>query len=67
MTNTRDTPVEALERYYPMRIRRYGLRRGSGGAGAAPGGEGIVKEWEMLEDVTVSRIAENAGRRSPKM
>jgi N-methylhydantoinase B/oxoprolinase/acetone carboxylase alpha subunit len=58
MTNTADTPVEALERHYPMRIRRYGLRRGSGGAGAAPGGEGIVKEWEMLEDVTVSLITE---------
>jgi N-methylhydantoinase B/oxoprolinase/acetone carboxylase alpha subunit len=58
MTNTRDTPVEALERAYPMRIRRYSLRRGSGGAGVAPGGEGIVKEWEFLEDVIVSLITE---------
>ena len=37
MTNTRDTPVEALERAYPMRVRRYALRTDSGGAGAAPG------------------------------
>ena len=37
MTNTLDTPVEALERALPLRVRRYGLRRGSGGAGRAPG------------------------------
>ncbi len=46
MTNTRDTPVEAFERAYPMRVRRYALRTGSGGAGAAPGGDGIVREIE---------------------
>src|SRR5947209_5847105 len=63
LTNTRDTPVEALERAFPMRIRRYGLRRGSGGAGAAPGGEGIVKEWEFLEDVTVSLVTERRSSR----
>ena len=58
MTNTRDTPVEAFERAYPMRVRRYGLRTGSGGAGAAPGGDGIERELEMLEDVTVSLVTE---------
>jgi N-methylhydantoinase B/oxoprolinase/acetone carboxylase alpha subunit len=58
MTNTADTPAEALERTFPMRLGRYSLRRGSGGAGAASGGEGIVKEWEFLEDVTVSLITE---------
>jgi N-methylhydantoinase B/oxoprolinase/acetone carboxylase alpha subunit len=58
MTNTRDTPVEALERAYPMRVRRYGLRVGSGGAGDAPGGEGIEREIEVLEDVTVSLVTE---------
>ena len=58
MTNTMDTPVEALERAYRMRVRRYGLRHGSGGAGAAPGGDGIVREVEMLEPVTVSLITE---------
>ncbi|HEV7527120.1 MAG TPA: hydantoinase B/oxoprolinase family protein, partial [Acidimicrobiia bacterium] len=58
MTNTRDTPVEAFERAYPMRVRRYGLRTGSGGAGIANGGEGIVRELEMLEDATLSLITE---------
>jgi N-methylhydantoinase B/oxoprolinase/acetone carboxylase alpha subunit len=58
MTNTRDTPIEALERAYPIRVRRYELRNGSGGAGAAPGGDGIVRELEMLADATVSLISE---------
>ena len=58
MTNTRNTPVEALERAFPLRIRRYSLRRGSGGVGLAPGGEGVIKEWEVLEDCTVSLITE---------
>jgi 8-oxo-dGTP pyrophosphatase MutT (NUDIX family) len=58
MTNTQDTPVEALERAYAMRVRRYGLRRGSGGRGLAPGGDGIVRELEMLEAVTVSLVTE---------
>ena len=58
MTNTRNTPIEALERAYPMRVRRYTLRRGSGGAGLCPGGEGIERDLEMLEDVTVSLITE---------
>lgn len=63
MTNTRDTPVEAFERAYPMRVRRYALRRGSGGAGAAPGGEGIEREIEVLEDVTVSLVTERRASR----
>jgi N-methylhydantoinase B/oxoprolinase/acetone carboxylase alpha subunit len=58
MTNTRDTPVEAFERAYPMRVRRYALRRGSGGGGAAPGGDGIERELEALEPVTVSLVTE---------
>ena len=58
MTNTRDTPVEALERAYPMRVRRYALRIGSGGAGAAPGGDGIVRELEVLEPATCSLITD---------
>jgi N-methylhydantoinase B/oxoprolinase/acetone carboxylase alpha subunit len=63
MTNTRDTPVEALERTYPVRVRRYGLRRGSGGAGAAPGGDGIVRELQVLAPVTLSLITERRGAR----
>jgi N-methylhydantoinase B/oxoprolinase/acetone carboxylase alpha subunit len=58
MTNTMDTPVEALERAYPMRVRRYALRPGSGGAGGAPGGDGIERELEMLAPATVSLITE---------
>jgi len=58
MTNTMDTPVEAFERSYPMRVLRYGLRRGSGGGGQARGGEGIVREIEMLEPTTVSLVSE---------
>jgi N-methylhydantoinase B/oxoprolinase/acetone carboxylase alpha subunit len=63
MTNTRNTPVEALERAYPMRVLRYRLRRGSGGAGAAPGGDGIERDLEVLEDVTVSLITERRASR----
>ena len=58
MTNTRDTPVEALERALPLRVRRYGLRQGSGGVGARTGGDGIVREIEVLEAVTVSLVTE---------
>jgi N-methylhydantoinase B/oxoprolinase/acetone carboxylase alpha subunit len=58
MTNTRDTPVEAFERAYPMRVRRYTIRRGSGGAGRFEGGDGIDRELEALEPVTVSLITE---------
>lgn len=57
-TNTRNTPVEALEREYPVRVLRYRLRRGSGGAGTAPGGEGIERDLQVLEDCTVSLITE---------
>ena len=58
MTNTRNTPIEALERAFPLRVLRYRLRRGSGGAGWSAGGEGIERDLLMLEDVTVSLITE---------
>jgi len=58
MTNTRNTPTEALERAFPMRVLRYRLRTGSGGVGLAPGGDGIERDLLMLEDVTVSLITE---------
>ena len=63
MTNTLNTPIEAFERTFPVRVRKYTLRRGSGGAGLSPGGEGIIKELEMLKPVTVSLITER--RSSP--
>lgn len=58
VTNTRNTPIEALERAYPLRVLRYRLRRGSGGDGLAPGGEGIERDLRVLEDVTVSLITD---------
>ncbi|HET9443011.1 MAG TPA: hydantoinase B/oxoprolinase family protein, partial [Acidimicrobiales bacterium] len=58
MTNTQNTPVEALERSYGMRVRRYRLREGSGGAGKWPGGDGVERELEVLEPATVSLITE---------
>jgi N-methylhydantoinase B/oxoprolinase/acetone carboxylase alpha subunit len=58
MTNTRNTPVEALERAYPLRVLRYRLRRGSGGTGLAAGGDGIERDLEVLEDCTASLITE---------
>jgi N-methylhydantoinase B/oxoprolinase/acetone carboxylase alpha subunit len=58
MTNTRDTPVEALERALPVRVRRYSLRTDSGGAGLHAGGDGIERELEMLEDTVVSIVSE---------
>lgn len=58
MTNTRNTPIEALERTFPLRVLRYRLRRGSGGAGAQPGGEGIERDLQVLSDCTVSLITE---------
>ena len=58
MTNTRNTPIEALERAYPLRVLRYAIRRGSGGGGLAPGGDGIIKDIEVLEDCTVSLVTE---------
>jgi N-methylhydantoinase B/oxoprolinase/acetone carboxylase alpha subunit len=58
MSNTRNTPVEAIEHYLPVRIVRYGLRPGSGGAGRYRGGDGIVREYEMLADTAVTVISE---------
>ena len=58
MSNTRNTPVEAIEHYLPVRIVRYGLRPGSGGAGRYRGGDGIVREYQMLADTAVTVISE---------
>jgi N-methylhydantoinase B/oxoprolinase/acetone carboxylase alpha subunit len=58
MTNTQNTPIEALERAFPLRVLRYRLRRGSGGDGYSPGGEGIERDLQVLADCTVSLITE---------
>ena len=52
MTNTRNTPVEVIERNYPLRVEKYGFRRDSGGAGKYRGGLGLVREIRALEDGT---------------
>lgn len=58
MSNTLNTPVEALEYSLPMRVRRYHLRDDSGGAGAHRGGDGIVREYELLAPATATINAE---------
>jgi N-methylhydantoinase B len=58
MTNTLNTPVEALEFAYPLRIQRYEIRRHSGGDGKYPGGDGIRRDVEMLSDAQVSLLTE---------
>jgi N-methylhydantoinase B/oxoprolinase/acetone carboxylase alpha subunit len=58
MTNTKNTPVEALERSFPLKVRRYRVRTGSGGAGQFPGGDGLERDVQVLEDCTVSLITE---------
>ena len=62
MTNTLNTPIEILEKYYPLRIRRYAIRAGSGGLGRRPGGEGVVREYEFLQPATVSLLTERRER-----
>ena len=58
MTNSLNTPVEALEYAYPFRVRRYGYRRSSGGRGQFRGGDGLVREMEMLCDAEVTLLAD---------
>ncbi len=58
MTNSLNTPIEALEFAYPLRMRRYGYRRDSGGAGRFRGGDGLVRELELLTDCEVTLLAD---------
>ncbi len=58
LTNTLNTPIEALEHAYPFRVSRYTVRRGSGGGGKHRGGDGIIREIELLGDATVSFMTE---------
>jgi N-methylhydantoinase B/oxoprolinase/acetone carboxylase alpha subunit len=58
MSNTLNTPIEALELAYPVRVERYELRGDSAGAGARRGGEGVVRELRALEDCRVSLLTE---------
>jgi N-methylhydantoinase B len=65
MSNTLNTPVEALEREFPLRVVQYARRGGSGGAGRWRGGDGIVRELEALRDLEFSLIAERR-RHAPR-
>ena len=58
MTNTLNTPIEVLEARYPLRVTRYALRRGSGGRGQRPGGDGLVRELEFLRPAQVTLLTE---------
>ena len=65
MSNTLNTPVEALELEFPLRVARYEIRRGSGGAGAHRGGDGVVRELEALAPMTYSLITERRRHAPP--
>jgi N-methylhydantoinase B len=58
MTNTLNTPVEALEMAYPLRVLDYAVREGTGGEGAHGGGAGTRRAWEVLAACTVSLLAD---------
>ena len=62
MTNSLNTPAEALEYAYPLRVTEYGLRKGSGGTGKFRGGDGIVREVELLADSEVTLLADRRSR-----
>jgi N-methylhydantoinase B len=58
MSNTLATPAEAIELEYPLRVERWELRPGSGGAGAHRGGDGVIRDLRVLEDCRLSILAE---------
>jgi N-methylhydantoinase B len=62
MTNSLNTPAEAIEYAYPVRLRQYSLRAHSGGAGLHTGGDGIVREIEVLTDAQVTLLADRRSR-----
>ena len=65
MSNTRNTPVESLERAYPLRVERYAVRDGSGGGGRHRGGDGVVRAYRALAPCTVTLLTERR-RRAPR-
>jgi len=65
MSNTLNTPVEVVEREYPLRVERYALRRRSGGAGRHRGGDGVIRALRVLEDCRLSVLSERR-RHAPR-
>jgi N-methylhydantoinase B len=65
MSNTLNTPVEALELEFPLLVRRYAVRRGSGGAGRRRGGDGVVRELEARAEMSFSLLTERRRHAPP--
>jgi len=65
MSNTLNTPVEALELEFPLRVTEYAIRRGSGGGGAHRGGDGVVRELEAQAEMTYSILSERRRHAPP--
>ena len=65
MSNTLNTPVEVVEREYPLLVERYAVRRGSGGAGRHRGGDGVIRALRVLEDCRLSVLSERR-RHAPR-
>jgi N-methylhydantoinase B len=65
MSNTLNTPIEALELEFPLRMTEYAIRAGSGGRGAKPGGDGVIRELEALRDLSYSLITERRRHAPP--
>ncbi len=63
MTNTLNTPIEALEHAYPFRVSQYAIRRGSGGAGRNTGGDGVIRTYEFSHPMTVTLMTERRSSR----
>ena len=62
MTNTMNTPIEAIETNYPMQVTTYGIRRGTGGAGKFQGGAGVIRALKLLTDAEVTILSERRKR-----
>jgi 5-oxoprolinase (ATP-hydrolysing) len=65
MTNTRLTDPEVLEQRYPVRVREFSIRRGSGGGGVHKGGNGVIRSLEFLRELQVSILAQRRGPYPP--
>src|SRR5206468_788416 len=65
MTNTRLTDPEIIERRYPVRVREFAIRRGSGGQGQHRGGDGVIRRLEFLRPLEVSILSERRGPYPP--
>ncbi len=63
MTNTLNTPVESLEMHFPLRVRHYAVRQGSGGDGKHRGGNGVIREYEFLAPAQLSLLTERREHR----